>query len=35
MVSNLPPLIERVDVPDNSLDKDLHLVHGYNKKRTK
>ena len=31
MASNLPPLIERVDVPDNSLDKNLHLLHGYNK----
>lgn len=25
----LPPLVEGVDVPDDALSKDLHLVHDY------
>ena len=27
-LTNLPPLIVRVDIPDATLDKDLVLIHG-------
>lgn len=30
---HLPPLVVTVNIPDNSLNKDLVLIHGYKQKK--